>query len=77
MKAAGRGHIHSICSWGKSWAKVLCDSRGTYVVGKVRSQVEPQFLLSSLSNNYIGLGNKGNSESNWELQIWSPLYLRL
>ena len=60
MKAAGRGHIHS--SWGKSWSEALCDSPGTYVVGKVSSQVEQQFLLSYLSNNYIGLGNKGNSE---------------
>ena len=29
------------------------------------------------NNYYIGLGSKGNSESNWELQIWCPLYLRL
>ena len=75
MKAAGRGHIRS--SWGKSWSKALYDSPGTYVVGKVSSQVEQQFPLSYLSNNYIGLGNKGNSESNWELQIWCPLYFRL
>ena len=75
MKAAGKGHIHS--SWAKSRSAALCDSPGIYVVGKVSSYVEQQFPLSYLSNNYIGLGNKGNSESNWELQIWCPLYFRL
>ena len=30
----------------------------------IRSQVKPEFPLSPMKNKILGLGNKGNSESN-------------
>ena len=69
----GLGHIDS--SWGKSQSAALCDnSPRTSFRGKICSQVEPQFPLSSLSNNGIRLENKGNSESNWELDTKTDVY---
>ena len=36
-----------------------------YVVGKISSQVKPEFPLFPVNNNLLSLTNSGNSEPNY------------